>query len=496
MLQAVESRNLVGLAVQGDEEAFAELYSHHSCFISNLVLRSTRNAADAEDICQEVWLKVHTEIGRLRTPEAFAGWLRCIASRACVDFARRRKPSSSLTWDIAEPPDRSVPEDVVAEHEERKIVWQALASLAPRQSTALFLREVEGYEYRRIAETIETSVSGVETLLFRARKALAKSYGALETSKAERCRQAHGVMAAVLDGEGGPVKRRSLQAHVDSCPTCRRELESMTRTSRAYAALLLLPVAGGWHFLAGGSSAALSTLGAGKLTLLLAKLKALLVPALVATSVTTAVIAVPVVIELQHSGSEASVAVDASSSSPAIVSESLAPDANVSIVVTESPVPGQSAPSTAANNIEAAATSSSAPSTSLTSNGEVSLNAATTTEASSPPPPAVETAIEASASVGIDVDVTLPPVPPVTSLLPSLPTVSTLLPGALTQPLAPVKQLLPQTPALVVPPVSLPAVQAPVLPLPPSLASPPKPPVVPTQPILLPQAPQLPVALP
>ncbi|MPZ13567.1 MAG: sigma-70 family RNA polymerase sigma factor [Chloroflexi bacterium] len=291
-MQAFEHRSLVELAMEGDADAFADLYRDHNIRVYNLAVRSTRNASDAEDICQEVWLKVHREIGRLRCPEAFPAWLRQITTRVCIDAERRRRPSAPAA-DMLEIAGGSGTEDAVSEREKGRIIWQALGAISPRQSAALFLREVEGYDYRRIAEAIGTSISGVEALLFRARKALARSFELLEASQSKRCRLARAVMAAVVDGEGSPVKRHSLRAHLDGCSRCRSELESMRRASRAYSALPFLPVATSPYWLASSQAAPAAPLTFGNLGLLFAKLKALTAPTLVTTSVTASLIAAP-----------------------------------------------------------------------------------------------------------------------------------------------------------------------------------------------------------
>src|SRR5688500_6810811 len=79
---------LAAAAAHGDDAAFVDLYSIFSQRVFNLVLRSVHDRGTAEDLCQEIWIKVHHEIRGLRAPEAIRSWLYRIASRACIDFAR------------------------------------------------------------------------------------------------------------------------------------------------------------------------------------------------------------------------------------------------------------------------------------------------------------------------------------------------------------------------------------------------------------------------
>ena len=92
-----DSRPAIPATTGHDEAAFADVYAQYSRSVYNLVLRSTRDAQLAEDICQEVWIKVCREMGGLREPKTFATWLYRIAARACVDAARKRSHSPVTT---------------------------------------------------------------------------------------------------------------------------------------------------------------------------------------------------------------------------------------------------------------------------------------------------------------------------------------------------------------------------------------------------------------
>ena len=132
------------------------------------------------------------------------------------------------------------PQQGAEQREESRLAWEAMSALAARQQTALFLREVEGHSYRQIAGVLRTSESAVEDLLFRARRGIAKAYNHMAVTPGARCRQARGAMAALMDGEAGPVQQRALRAHADACQGCRAELQSLRQGSAGYLALPLL----------------------------------------------------------------------------------------------------------------------------------------------------------------------------------------------------------------------------------------------------------------
>jgi RNA polymerase sigma factor (sigma-70 family) len=244
---ATESDGLataVGAAARGDQAAFKKLYERYATSVYNLVLRSLRNPQAAEDICQEVWVKAYRELHRLDEPQAFPAWLYRIASRACVDAARknRRFPATTELTDYSGPAAPEDPERSALQKERVRLTWEALAALPARQHLALFLREMDRRSYKEIAQILETSEAAVETLLFRARQSFAKTYERLDEAVQDRCRHAHRSMSALMDGEATPVQKRAVHAHVDACTPCSGELTRMQRAAATYAALVPLPV--------------------------------------------------------------------------------------------------------------------------------------------------------------------------------------------------------------------------------------------------------------
>ena len=234
---------LVAAALGGDTEAFATLYDRYGQNVYNLVLRSMRHPQTAEDVCQEVWIKVYRELSGLRDHAAFSTWLYRIAARACVDTARKRAVAATteLPEQVAAP-SHEAPDVAAIHHEQERLVWEAMGTLPPRQHLSLFLREVEGRNYREIAEIMETSESAIETLLFRARRGVAEAYDRLQHSRSERCDRAQQAMAMLIDSEGTPVQRQAVAAHVEGCRTCRGQLDGARRASAAYGVLPMLPV--------------------------------------------------------------------------------------------------------------------------------------------------------------------------------------------------------------------------------------------------------------
>ena len=161
----------------GSAAATELLYRRHGSRVLRYCLRCLRRPADAEDALQQTFLQAHRALGRGVEPVAEATWLLTIARNVCLTRvdARRRRARVEFAEDpgiLAE----IVGADDTAPELSAEIV-EALARLPERQRLVLFLREWQELSYAEIAIALETTESAVETLLFRARKALAVQLG-------------------------------------------------------------------------------------------------------------------------------------------------------------------------------------------------------------------------------------------------------------------------------------------------------------------------------
>jgi RNA polymerase sigma-70 factor (ECF subfamily) len=238
---------ITSAAIRGDEEAFSALYDLLSVRVFNFVLRSVHERSTAEDICQEIWLKAHREIRSLKSPQALRTWLFRMASRACIDYSRsrayRERGSPEITEEMMEAP-ADEPEAVALRQRDLRAMWEALAALPQRQSMALYLKQVDGYNYDEIGRILGCPRSAVETLLFRARHGLSRTRERFQADPKASCRMIGATMSVVLDKEGTPIQERAVNMHLSECRPCRDELGGMKRGVASYALLPMLPVGG------------------------------------------------------------------------------------------------------------------------------------------------------------------------------------------------------------------------------------------------------------
>ncbi|HEX5923518.1 MAG TPA: sigma-70 family RNA polymerase sigma factor [Baekduia sp.] len=162
----VRVRRLVVSARSGDREAMRELYERHAPRVRAYVLRIIADEHDADDVTQQVFAKLLTELDRYRPAEArFMAWLLRVAHNAAIDHLRRAR--TEWAGDVRE---HEPHEDDTAE-QARTSLRTALASLPPAQRDVLLLTHVVGLSPTEIAERLGRSVRSVHGLHYRGRAA-------------------------------------------------------------------------------------------------------------------------------------------------------------------------------------------------------------------------------------------------------------------------------------------------------------------------------------
>jgi RNA polymerase sigma-70 factor (ECF subfamily) len=153
--------------------AFERLYRRHRGDVYRSVLRDVRNPDDAEDVTQAAFLNAYRALRRGSEPEKPRAWLLTIAQNVTRRSFRARatRPQEvELEAEALAAPEPGGPSATE--------IREALARLRPNQRAALVLREIGGLSYAEVAETLGLSVAAVETLLFRARRALREELAA------------------------------------------------------------------------------------------------------------------------------------------------------------------------------------------------------------------------------------------------------------------------------------------------------------------------------
>ena len=175
-----EDIRLMELVGAGDEGAFEQLVERHQRLVIGTVGRMLGSGSDAEDIAQQVFVRVWKNAKRYEPRAKFTTWLLKITRNLVFNELRRRSrhPQVPLQSESDEEERPLKDEQAVApdasllEHELQQAVDAAIANLPETQRMAVVLRRYEELSYEEIAEALDQSVSAVKSLLFRARTEL------------------------------------------------------------------------------------------------------------------------------------------------------------------------------------------------------------------------------------------------------------------------------------------------------------------------------------
>jgi RNA polymerase sigma factor (sigma-70 family) len=179
-----EDRQLIDMALQGDERAFETLLNKYRNLVFSIMIKMVRNHQEAEDLTQEAFMKAFNSLSSFNDEFAFSTWLMKIASNNCIDFLRKRK---LRTYSIHEPiqykdekieidiPDHEpTPEKHLLQNERAKMIQTAIDELPERYRYVVLLRHKEEKSYEEISEILNLPLGTVKAQIFRAREILNK----------------------------------------------------------------------------------------------------------------------------------------------------------------------------------------------------------------------------------------------------------------------------------------------------------------------------------
>ena len=164
----------------GDHEAFRQLVVRHQNAVIGTVAKMLGNPSEAEDIAQQVFLRIWRHAKRYRPDAKFTTYLYTITRNLVFNETRRKSRKKEVSSDEREEnsnrlieanPDRQ-PDAELLQAELQRAVDEAIAQLPETQRMAVVLRRYEQLSYEEIAAVLGLSVSAIKSLLFRARTSL------------------------------------------------------------------------------------------------------------------------------------------------------------------------------------------------------------------------------------------------------------------------------------------------------------------------------------
>ena len=163
----------------GDEKAFETLVDRHKMRVFHLAYRFLGNATEAQDVAQEIFVKIYQARHTYEPTAKFTTWLYTIAKNTCLKSLARAHPTVSLDEEIGigddkvqrqvADPNMPTPSEQMLHREETDVVKSAIDALPEQQRMAVVLSRFDGLSYDEIAQVMGCSAKAVKSLLHRAR---------------------------------------------------------------------------------------------------------------------------------------------------------------------------------------------------------------------------------------------------------------------------------------------------------------------------------------
>ena len=171
ILELDDDFSLIKRFIDGDSSVFQLLVKRHKEKVRNIIYLTISNSSSVDDIAQEVFITVYKNLKHFRFESQFTTWLYRITVNKCKDHLRKinvRKIFVPIKEAAGEPG-----RGIEAENKDvSKIVMNAIAELPAKLRVPLLLKDIEGFSYQEISETMQCEMGTVKSRIFRAREGL------------------------------------------------------------------------------------------------------------------------------------------------------------------------------------------------------------------------------------------------------------------------------------------------------------------------------------
>ena len=171
ILEIDDDFSLIKRFIEGDESTFKTLVYRHKEKVRNIIYLTMNHSDAVDDIAQEVFITVYKNLKYFRFESQFTTWLYRITINKCRDHLRKMKIRNIFT------PVRDNEESHGYSHINENmdipgIVQKAISKLPEKLRVPLMLKDIEGFSYQEIAETVQCEIGTVKSRIFRARESL------------------------------------------------------------------------------------------------------------------------------------------------------------------------------------------------------------------------------------------------------------------------------------------------------------------------------------
>lgn len=165
-------------AAAGHAAAWDQLLERYGRRIWGVALQFAADRSEAEDLCQEIFLRLYQSLGRYRGDVPLAGWALRVSRNLCIDHYRRgrtQRRAAALTEEVVEElPDDEDLHRRAQRREELALVYRALEEMSEDLAVALVLRDLQGFSYDEVATFLELPLGTVKSRIHRGRLELSR----------------------------------------------------------------------------------------------------------------------------------------------------------------------------------------------------------------------------------------------------------------------------------------------------------------------------------
>jgi len=169
---------LIEEVLAGKQEAFAELVSRYKNLVFSIIMRMTKDSEEANDLAQEVFLKMYKNLASYSPEFKFSTWTMRITTNHVIDFHRKRKQETvplEAAAVVATDPDSS-PEAALLRREETERIQNIVNQLPAMYKLPIVMYHQKNMSYQEISDKIGEPLSKVKNRIFRGRKLLKELY--------------------------------------------------------------------------------------------------------------------------------------------------------------------------------------------------------------------------------------------------------------------------------------------------------------------------------
>ena len=163
--------SLIKRFIDGDESVFRLIIQRHKEKVRNIVYLTLNSNDAVDDIAQEVFITVYKNLNQFKFQSQFTTWLYRITVNKCKDHIRKMKIRKIFS-PIKDADKEAGYNTSVEESNTAELVQEAITKLPDKLRVPLLLKDIEGFSYQEIAETVQCEIGTVKSRIFRAREGL------------------------------------------------------------------------------------------------------------------------------------------------------------------------------------------------------------------------------------------------------------------------------------------------------------------------------------